>query len=256
MTYSTHADLFEEIKQGCGQVRKNQITTFLYEKYLRLACSTARRYYNSLTFDEAMSSCQMGLLKAIEKYDYTTGVDFAYFAQYYMRSECQKEYRNNRTIHIPANIISVIEKLKKAGVFTKDLNELTPIELSARNEYQEVYLLMTPQSNEIVIEEDEIGSVIDSIEQDCFEAPDDSTYMVELNKTLERLIDRLPETERTLIIHTIGFNGADTLGCRELGKLIGKSYQTAINRYNKALSMLKDLMLEEKDIFDNIGVGK
>lgn len=259
MAFSTHSDLFEELGNGCGLVRKNQIITFLYTQYLPLARRVSYMY-KSLGFDLAMSCCRVGLLNAVEKYDLTFGVDFAYFAKYHMRSVCQKEMRNNRNIHIPANIIAILEKLIREGVFYKDSEELTPQQLADREEYGEMYRnVYYTLSEENTGSEDNEGtySAFDSVEQGTFESSDSLTYMKELNSTLERLINRLPDIERTVVIHSIGFNNADELGIRDIGKIIGKSHQTVVNRYAKALGMLRELMLEEEeDLFDNIEMGK
>ena len=156
--------------------------------------------------------------------------------------------------------MAIIEKLIREGVFYKDSEELTTQQLADREEYGEMYRnVYYTRSEENTGSEDNEGtySVFDAVEQGTFESSDSLTYMKELNSTLERLINRLPDIERTVVIHSIGFNNADELGIRDIGKIIGKSHQTVVNRYAKALGMLRELMLEEEeDLFDNIEMGK
>lgn len=259
MTFSTHSDLFEELRNGCGQVRKNQIITFLYHQYLPLARRVSLTY-RSLDFDSAMSCCRVGLLNAVEKYDYTTGVHFAYVAKYYMRSQCQKEYRNNRTIHIPANVMDILERMIREDVFSKDTEELTSQQLADREEYGELFMnvyCIFREEDKGTGNQKEFVNTFDTVKQGTFESSESLTYMKELNKTLERLINRLPDIDRTVVIHSIGFNNAEELGIRDIGKIIGKSHQTVANRYAKALGTLRELMLEEEEnLFDNIKMGK
>ncbi len=107
-----HEEDFKVLRGGCTQVVRDRIVTSLITQYTPLIHKTAHEY-STLDFSAAKSAALKGFMDAIGKYHPALGADFAYIAKKYMKSACQKAYRDDRAIHIPHNVIAQIEKVTR-----------------------------------------------------------------------------------------------------------------------------------------------
>ena len=253
-----HEGVFIELGTDCSVVRRDALITTLVKQYTPLINKTASEY-PSLDHGTAKSACMKGFMDAIEKYDYTMGADFAYIAKQYMKSECQKEYRNDRAIHIPHNVIEKIEKVVKRGLLDKSKDELKEEELVLLNDIEDVIPTMNCTPLDSSIKGFQVGaeaSTLDTFSQETFEAPDHGYYLNEFENSLKRLLDQLPSDEKMALIHFKGLFGEEEKTARGVGLIIGMSHQGAINKVKRAEVRLKELILDtQEDLMDNFPIG-
>jgi RNA polymerase sigma factor (sigma-70 family) len=247
-----HEELFIELNSGCVDSRRDVLIASLVKQYTPLIYKTAREY-PSLDLNLAKSAALKGFMDSIEKYDYTLGADFAYLAKKYMKSACQKEYRDDRAIHIPHNVIEQIEKVSKKGIFNKDRSELTEEELALLTEVEGVIPVLSCGDLDTPINGSQGDGVFigDTVSQETFTAPDRGYYLNEVETSLKRLLDQLPTDEKLALIHFNGLFGEEEKTAREVGVIIGMSHQGAINKVRRAEIRLRELALDtEEDLID------
>lgn len=249
-----HEEIFIELGSDCSAVRRDSLIAFLVNQYTPLINKTASEY-PSLDHGTAKSAALKGFMDGIKNYDYTMGADFAYIAKKYMKSECQKEYRNDRAIHIPHHVIDKIEKVVKRGLLDKSNGELSEEEMALLNEVEDVIPTMNCAPLDSPIKGFQVGAeastLADTFSQETFEAPDRGYYLNEVENSLKRLLNQLPSDEKLALIHFKGLFGEEEKTAREVGLIIGMSHQGAINKVKRAEVRLKELMLDtEEDLFD------
>jgi len=249
-----HEEIFIELGWVVNPHRRNMLISVLVNQYTPLINKTASEY-PTLDHATAKSACMKGFMDAIEKYNHTSGTDFAYIAKLYMKSECQKEYRNDRAIHIPHNVIEKIEKCTRDGLLNKASDELSEEETALLNEVESVIPTMNCAPLDSPIKGFQVGAeastLADTFSQETFEAPDRGYYLSEVENSLKRLLNQLPSDEQLALIHFNGLFGEEEKTAREVGLIIGMSHQGAINKVNRAKIRLKELLLDtEEDLFD------
>lgn len=249
MSFGTHADLFIEIENGCSERRKEKIVQALYEMYTPLIHNVAWGY-PTLTHNDAFCAALSGFMDCIDNFDYHLGVDFAYRAKLFMRSACQKAYRDNRVIHIPHNRQHEYELAVRANIFNKPQDELNQDERKMIEDLADVLPIL--QCSNLDAPLDEGGHTLgDTKSQETFNTPDHDYYLGQVNASLERMMDKLPLDERLALIYFNGLFGEETKTARDVGAIIGKSHQGAINTRIRAESKLRELLLEEENVVES-----
>lgn len=254
--FGCHVELFSEVKRGCTQKRRDVLFASLVNQYDRKIKKTAMGY-PTLDFKVAVASCQVGFYKAFMKYDHTKGVHFMFFATDYMRSECQKEYRNNRTIHVPHNHQVMLESLKRERVFEKDESELTTEQREQLAELADVLPVMSISSIDTAPGgEDGKDQTPCNVAQSTFNSPHEEMYALQLHVTIRRYVSKLPANDRKALIHLEGLFGNKPLTLREAGEKLGMSHQTASNARDRAVKALREHLLSEvPDLAESFGLA-
>ena len=250
MGFSCHAEIFIELNSICSSSRREHLITNLFNQYDPLIHKVAWEY-PTLEHNLAYSAALKGFMDAIGKYDYSIGVDFAYIAKKYMKSSCQKEYRDNRDIHIPHNVMAQYEIAIKKGLLDKSVNEMSQEELALYKEIEDIIPLEDCVDLDAPVHDTAIYSIGEKVAQNTFDAPDHGYYLSEVENSLKRILEKLPSDEKAALIHFKGLFGEEEKTARKVGDLIGKSHQGAINTLKRAENRLKELVLEtEEDIID------
>lgn len=254
MTYGTHLEMFTKHKSNCSEIEKNRIVSFLFKKYSALIHRTAWRC-TSLSHDQAYGAAVKGFMEGINNFDPTMGVDFAYRVSQYMRSAIQKEYRDERTIHIPHNRLREYEQAFRKNVFSKPEDELTQSEKDLIESLADILPILQCPNLETPIGDD--GQTLGDLkEQGTFTNPDEDYYMKQVNESLKRLLNLLPEDEKLALIHFNGLFGEEGKNAREVGSIIGRSHQGAINARIRGEKNLRELCLENiEDVGNAFDLG-
>lgn len=254
--YGCHAELFKELGAGCTSRRKDHIVRWLLAKYDQKIRKTASNY-RSLEFSMALTCCKTGFYHAILKYDHTIGTHFLHFATGYMRSECQKEYRNNRTIHIPHNLLVMIEKLNRTNAFQRPYEDLAEWERKGMEDVKDGHEMLNTASIDVPSNPDntEGGCIGDNVPQSTFLSADEAIRIKELTQAVHSYVIDLDEQERNTMIHLYGLGRHEEKSMREVAKIIGRSHQTVLNSREKALKQLKNAFISNQaDLVDGFGV--
>ncbi len=245
LTHKEAIDLSKRAQAGDGRAR-----TRLIEKNLRLVVSVAKRYRGmGLPFEDLIQEGNIGLMKAVERFDPEMGYRFSTYATWWIRQAVQRAVVDKgRTIRIP---VHMAEKMRKVGRVTSELSvelerEPTDAEVAQRlgwnPEEVRVTANTTPDATSLdqpVSTEDtgaELGDFVeDELASDLLE--DVISEMETLR--LEEAIERLPKRARYVLIrrHGLGDRGHATLA--ELAEELGLSRERIRQLQRKAEKILE-----------------
>jgi RNA polymerase primary sigma factor len=232
---------FQEIKKAKEQFAKSN---------LRLIISIARKYasHGALLAD-LIQEGNLGLLKAIEKFDYRRGFKFSTYATWWIRQSITKYLaEHTRTIRIPVHIIETIYKISKI-VSTKfyqeygrdptieDLANITGMSIERLN--QIFKYVKQPLSLEANIHHDEDTTLLEFIEDGNSTRPDEYTFNNELSEKVRILLSTLSSREEKVIRLRFGIGEKEACTLEEVGQKFGVSKERIRQIESMALRKLK-----------------
>lgn len=241
-------DLNRHISIGENKARlaKNEII----EANLRLVISIAKRYVNrGLQFLDLIQEGNIGLMKAVDKFEYRRGYKFSTYATWWIRQAITRSIADQaRIIRIPVHMIETINKLNRIirQILQEDGREASPEELSgymgmAENKIRKIMkIAKEPISLETPIGDDEDSSLGDFIEDNSFISPIESAKKENLRDFLISLLSRLsPRESKVLMMRFgIGMNTDHTL--EEIGKQFDVTRERIRQIEAKALRKLRN----------------
>ncbi len=232
---------FQEIKKAKEQFAKSN---------LRLIISIARKYApRGALLADLIQEGNLGLLKAIEKFDYRRGFKFSTYATWWIRQSITKYLaEHTRTIRIPVHIIEIIYKISKI-VSTKfyqeygrdptieDLANITGMSIERLT--QIFRYVKQPLSLETNIHHDEDTTLLEFIEDVNSTRPDEYTFNNELSEKIKILLSTLSSREEKVIRLRFGIGEKEAYTLEEVGQKFGVSKERIRQIESMALRKLK-----------------
>ncbi|MCI6157331.1 MAG: RNA polymerase sigma factor RpoD [Peptoniphilaceae bacterium] len=227
----------------------NQAKKRLAETNLRLVVSIAKRYVGrGMSFLDLIQEGNLGLMKAVEKFDYHRGFKFSTYATWWIRQAITRAIADQaRTIRIPVHMVETINKLSRAQrQLLQELNRDPTNEEIAQEMGVDVEkvravrkIAQEPVSLETPIGEEEDSHLGDFIEDDTAVAPDEAANSIMLHEELSNILNTLSERERKVLELRFGLNDGTPRTLEEVGKEFAVTRERIRQIEAKAIRKLK-----------------
>lgn len=223
LTPEEETDLAKRMAEGDSYAKKH-----LSEANLRLVVSIAKKYVGrGMQFLDLIQEGNLGLLKAIEKFDYTKGFKFSTYATWWIRQAITRAIADQaRTIRIPVHMVETITKIKKVSIqllhetgHDPSVEEIAEkLEMAPERVREIMRIAQDPVSLETPIGEEEDSHLGDFIPDNDAPAPADAASLMLLKEQLNEVLSTLTDREAKVLRLRFGLEDGRSRTLEEVGK--------------------------------------
>ncbi|MFD9305148.1 RNA polymerase sigma factor [Streptomyces sp. NPDC060048] len=258
------AGLFAEEKLGSGAALDLQLTLDLdklvvmgrmakrrlIESNLRLVVSVAKRYVGrGLTMLDLVQEGNLGLIRAVEKFDYARGYKFSTYATWWIRQAMSRALADQaRTIRVPVHVVELINRvvrvqrrmLQERGYEPTAEEVAVHLELTPERVLEVLRLAQEPVSLHAPVGEEDDVALGDLIEDGDAASPVESAAFFLLREHLEAVLSTLGERERKVVQLRYGLADGRPRTLEEIGRIFGVTRERIRQIESKTLNKLRD----------------
>lgn len=245
LTAEEELELGEKAAKGDLQARNT-----LIEANLRLVVSIAKKYLHrtNIPFLDLIQEGNIGLVKAVDKWDYTRGFKFSTYATYWIKQSISKMViEQSRAIRVPIHAIEQLSKMSKVSneLYQELMREPTSAEIAARMGVDETKvkelqaIVKEPISIDQSINDEDDATVADLVADTSIESPIVDLHKEEVSKKIKDVLSTLDEREAEVLCRRYGITTGRPQTLEEIGNAYGLSKERIRQIETKALNKLR-----------------